>query len=64
MGLTMERILRIGVEFECDSEEQALSEAGALFVHAMRNPKVFEDGDAEGDYALCDEEGKDLVAWS
>lgn len=62
--LTMERTMRIGVEFECDSEEQALHEAGARFVHAMQNPKEFLGGDVEGDYALCDEEGKDLVVWS
>ena len=62
--LTMERTQRIGIEFECDSKEQALDEAGVLFVNAMRNPQLFESGDAEGDYALCDENGNDLVVWS
>lgn len=62
--LTMERTLRIGVEFECDSEEEANRRAEELYGHAMQHPKMFDGGSVEGDYALCDEEGKDLVVWS
>lgn len=62
--LTMERTLRIGVEFEADDDEAAVMIANDAYRKAMGTPQEFEGGDIEGDWALCNEEGKDLVVWS
>ena len=62
--LTMERTLRIGVEFESDNEAQARAHALILFDRAMEHPTDFDGGDVEGDFTLCDESGQDIIPWS
>ena len=62
--LTMERTQRIGVEFEASDDTDAVVQAQVMYSNAMRNPSAFSGGDVEGDFALCDESGQDIIPWS
>lgn len=58
--LTVERIYRIGMEFEATNEEEA--EAKAVELANNVGDEIF-CGDCESDYALCDEEGSTILDW-
>lgn len=61
--MTMERTLRVGVEFEAENDSAAEVKAENLFSNAILNPTQFDGGDVEHDYALCDRGGNELIPW-
>lgn len=60
-SLTMERVQRIAVEFEADSDEMAKEKETELYDKAA--PADFEQGTEQHDYALCDGTGRTIVDW-
>ena len=61
--MTMERTLRVGIEFEAENDSTAEVKAEELFSTAISNPTQFDGGDTEHDYALCDGVGNELIPW-
>lgn len=59
--ITMERVQRIAVRFNCDSDEEAQKKANEIFDNTKAED--YEGGDVEEDYALDDETGRNIVAW-
>lgn len=61
--MTMEKVLLIGIEFEAADNEVAIRRAGEIFEKAVNSPEKFESGDAQYDYALCDDRGRDIISF-
>ena len=59
--ITMERTLRVAVHFDADSDDKARERA--IEIYDSATPAVFEAGDTEHDYALCDTSARTLVDW-
>ena len=58
--LTVERVYRIGIEFEASNEEEAEVKAAELANDV--GDEIFSCY-CESDYALCDERGRTVLDW-
>lgn len=61
--LTMERTLRIAMEFDAPDHAAAEEKANEMFDDAIDHPEKFEGGDIEHDFALVDDQGRDIIPW-
>lgn len=60
--ITMERVQRISVYFNAESDEEA--EKRAAEINVSTGPEDFDNGDAETDYALCESSsGRTIIDW-
>lgn len=59
--ITMERTLRVAVQFEADSDDEAYEKAKEIYDKS--EPADYDQGEEEHDYALCDGAGNLLVDW-
>lgn len=62
-NMTMERTLRVALDFEAENDAEAEKRADQIFTDAIAHPEKFEGGDIEHDYALCDDQFRDVVPW-
>lgn len=59
--ITMERTLRIAVNFDAANDDEAREKASEIFDNTSQDD--FEQGSEEYDYALCDDTGRTIVDW-
>lgn len=59
--MTVEKTVRCSFSFEAENDRSAEIEAERLCNEFKNNE--FEIEDEEFDYALCDEEGNDIICW-
>ena len=62
--VTVERVLSRGYTVEVKDPSEVEEAAEALMEHLMEHPEEMEDSCENWDYAVSDEEGRDLIPWS
>lgn len=63
-NVTIERVLTRGYEIEADTEEELLHKVEELQSSLMDDPAEMEDSGESWDYAVTDDEGRDIITWS
>lgn len=63
-NVTIERALTRGYEIEVDTEEEMLRKVEELQAALMDDPAEMEDSGESWDYAVTDDEGRDIITWS
>lgn len=61
--LTMERTERVGVAFYAYDDDDAEEQADRIYKDAMKDPSGFSGAEVEGDYAICDDDGRTILDW-
>lgn len=64
VNVTVERVLSRGYTVEVKDPSEVEEAAEDLMDHLMEHPEEMEDSGENWDYAVSDEEGRDLIPWS
>ena len=61
--ITMERVQRVAVWYEADSDDEAITKGEAIFQEHVSDGSGFDGGGSEYDFEICHENGKEIVQW-
>ena len=62
--ITMERTQRVAVWYDANDDEDAEWRGDQILADFQEHPQKFADGDEEFEYAICSEDGGDIVTWT
>ena len=62
--ITMEYTQRVAVWYDADDDKDAEWRGDQTLAAFQESPEQFSDGDKEFAYAICSEDGVDIVPWT